>query len=135
MPTYSKTTPPKDWRGALIWELHALLDLPLTKNRQPTKGCLILNSIAKAMTEALRRGESIEILGFGRFLVVNKRRMFKRGYILCGTPLVLSDTPMKHPDQKKVIFIPSPSLLATMNPHAPTGKQVRQLKNWAPKPA
>ena len=134
MPTCSKTTPPKDFRDALAWELHVLLDIPFTKNRQPSKGYQIIRIVLNSIIAALHRGERVIIRGLGEFRVVNKIRYKKKGDILWGTPLILSSAPVTYPDRKKVIFIPSRSLHAVMNADTPNARERQQLKVWGPKP-
>ena len=127
------------WRFA--YELHDLLDLPLTKHKpggasEPYKGAKIIMTIFKSITDALRRGEEVYIWKFGRFKLVPHRKynftksilaVAKDGKILARGPLSPRNL------GKRVKFTPAPFLEAVLDMDHPERAQFtpeRLIERW-----
>jgi nucleoid DNA-binding protein len=117
----------------LSFDLHTLLGIPLDAGRRPSTGNLIVRTILRTITEALRRGETVTIRGFGQFRIAERRAYSKRGSIVLGAPMTLSSEPHHRAAKKYVIFRPALSFKAMLNADSPSYKERRQLRRWAPK--
>ena len=146
---------PKSWRSnrsrpstfhlkSLARELHELLELPMSvlhssggfRYERPLKGTFIIRTIIKTMVDALQRGESIRIPGFGTFKVESRnvpsggaiRASTKDGRIIGNTK-----TSIPHPPKQKVVFYPSVHLQAMVNlkfPNVPNYHQKIAIESW-----
>ena len=121
------------FRDGLAHEIHTLLNIPLSANRRPVLGYRIIRIVQNALTRALRREEPILIKGFGKFRVVERQCVKKRGGIIVGHPIVISELPVRYPKRKKVVFVAAESLRAAMNAETPSWKEKRHLSRWEPK--
>jgi nucleoid DNA-binding protein len=130
---------------ALARELHLLLGIPQTLKRDrsgntyrsPLKGQEIIRTVLKVIADALRRGESVEVRGFGKFVIRTRPATTKRYTILGKNPKSnqLDFAPGIHrvPARKYVWFIPAASLTAWLNLQAGTplnAFQQRAVKYW-----
>jgi hypothetical protein len=93
--------------------LHDLLDIP--KHNTYKKGREIIKAMVHAMRDALLRGESIVIYGFGTFTIKeitpsNSGSLIVSYYSTARSPIKESFAP-----RKKVIFKPSPNFTAMLN--------------------
>ena len=116
----------KDFGTLTSYEINRLLDVPVLDSN-PTLGRLILRTIRKAMTEALRRGEDIHIKGFGKFKVVTRKPYYTHStYITYAdehgnrSKAPKSPVPIYHPARKVVTFTPAEQLKAMVNAPTPT---------------
>lgn len=50
-------------------EIRYLLDMPIGRRYWESKPYIIVNAVIKAITEALLRGEKVQVMGFGTFRV------------------------------------------------------------------
>ncbi|MGD9685356.1 MAG: HU family DNA-binding protein [Candidatus Obscuribacterales bacterium] len=114
-------------------ELHELLDIPL-ENKQPKKGRLIINTIVKCMVDALKRGESVEIPGFGRFQVVERTGNGRCLVAVDKTGKILAlDSKPSRIVKKRVQFKPSDVWITMINLNDPdsfTYIDKRNIKIW-----
>ena len=114
------------------FELHELLDLPLTEGK-PKTGILIIDTIAKALVAGLRRGESINIPGFGTFSI--KERTHTRRAILTriNGKIIHEAEKSTTPPRKYDHFKPSNHLMALVNldaPNVPSFMHHRAMRTW-----
>lgn len=96
---------------------------PVCGRKSVSKAVKIVNAMIKSITEALRRGEEVQVLGLGTFKIVT-RGQIKRSvnFISGGHPKkqqnAFKDIPrvVIHQNPKKVvIFVPHDSLLEFIN--------------------
>jgi nucleoid DNA-binding protein len=71
----------------------------------------VVNAIIAGIMAALHRGESVQIVGFGRFRVRQKRARMGR-HLRTGAPILI-------PARKVVSFRASPALRRVVNRRAP----------------
>jgi hypothetical protein len=97
----------------------------------------IVKTIIKVITDALNRGENIEIHGFGRFLVKLPRKTHKIPNVIVASPPgestdnIYSPVPISVPGRKKVYFLPSPQVTAMLNMGGElTRDERRAMENW-----
>lgn len=95
-------------------EIHDALDIPFDKNGDPDLGYKIVKAMSQVMRDALLRGESIKVNGFGIFKVVKQKgnRRTANVYVAKG---VHSPVPIEHRQKSYVKFIPSEQLKAMLN--------------------
>jgi nucleoid DNA-binding protein len=124
----------------LAREIQELLGMPLERagyarnprQRQPRTGRRIVQAIQQVITEALLRGESVQVKGFGTF-AVETRPAWKvpRGFLQVssdGDILANSATPQTIPPKRVVTFRPSPSLMLHVNRGRASNWKQRQLR-------
>ena len=97
----------------------------------PLKGTRVLQAICQAMKDALLRGESIAIEGFGIFRVVERTPKRTSQFFLTNNPaLGRSATILAHHRRRYVIFEPSMVLMAMLNLQSPNYKERRAQRRW-----
>ncbi len=112
----------------IAMEIHELLDLPLDKHGEPVLGYTIVRTIAKAMREALQRGESIRINGFGIFKPYLRpshrtgNNIIKRG--IANSPVAIEWGPKTFAK-----FTPSEQLMAMLN-QGVNWDEKRAMESW-----
>lgn len=87
---------------------------------EPTKGRQIISAVFQAIKEALLRGETVQIHGFGRFWIFNVKPHRTGHNIIATLPgggpaLGFSKATQIHPGRKRVMFRPSTYLSALVN--------------------
>lgn len=143
----------KEWRSRkgrpssikwkqFYWELQDLLNIPRQvhyskggfRYERPDKAAEIVHTIVKVLVDALKRGESVKIAGFGTFDVIdNPKKSVYRPFTASssdGTPLGQSELILPLPPRKKVIFTPSIHLTAMLNMNRPNAFEKRAMKTW-----
>lgn len=92
----------------LTKEISYLLEVPFSKATQ------IRKAIKKSLTEALRRGERIEVEGFGVFKIRTRPSTRASVVRFYGRKVMLRET-IVLPPKRYVHFVPSKILLAMLN--------------------
>ena len=131
MPRPNKPRPKYLGHGDIAHYIHELTDLPLAKSNQPTLGRHILRIIVKTMRDALRRGEDVEIRGFGKFTVVTCPARMRKGTVI--HPGYVTPEPIIFPAKRVVTFIPSHPLVTMLNytnSVTMNYKERRTARNW-----
>jgi len=125
----------------IVWELQDLLDAPRevrysdagNRYEYPKKGWEVIQAIMKVITEALQRGESVQIRGFGIFKVIdNPKRMVHKPFLgnYKGKLIGQSTESWPLPNRKLVVFKPSLHIEAMVNPETANWEQRRAMKTW-----
>jgi hypothetical protein len=103
----------------------------------PSEAQRITKAVIKVITDALNRGENIEIHGFGRFLVKLPRKTHKIPNVIVASPPgestdnIYSPVTIAVPGRKKVYFIPSPQVTAMLNMNGElTHAERKAMQNW-----
>ena len=95
-------------------EINRLLGYPLGDTRS-SKGYKLVTAVVQAMTEALLKGDSISVKGFGRFeWKVRKARKITRLRYFYGTPTAHYEKSGVIPAKRYVAFTPCHSLKRDM---------------------
>jgi len=118
----------------LALAIHELLEIPLDKvKRYPSEGLKLVAIILNTISDALRRGESVEIDGFGTFKVWKPRKSWTLKTPIIyreGQVTLLSDEPQTFPGKTKIFFRPSIHLRAMLNVDSPTWKEAKAISKW-----
>ncbi len=104
----------KSFSYKLAMQITDLLGLPLNSHGDPAKGIQILRACTSAMREALKRGEEIEVRGFGKFIITGHSGR-RTGSNFVSSDGIKSPVPMEHRPKKYVKFIPGEQLRAMLN--------------------
>lgn len=126
------------------WELQDLMDIPREvkyskggfRYERPTKAAEVIRAIFKVIKDALHRGESVNIPGFGTFKVIQTKPTRSYGTIVGnskGKPVGYSKAYRAVPSKNKVVFKPSVHLMALLNveePNVLSWMHKRAMKTW-----
>jgi nucleoid DNA-binding protein len=110
----------------LAQDIEYLLDIKTCNSK---RGRQILHAILDTIIAALRRGDDVNLPGFGKFKVYTRPPFFKVGTFI--TRDARTSARIDIPAKQMVMFIPSQSLTATINYHGPKNfKERRILQSW-----
>ncbi len=115
----------------VAFDIHELLDIPLDSHNDPDVGSKIIGTILKCVEEALRRGESVSIRGFGTFRVVAEAGARRTGNNFARQSGERYATALQHLPKRRVRFYPSEQLLAMLNANTDnTWDEKRAISIW-----
>jgi nucleoid DNA-binding protein len=113
----------------LALQIHDLLDIPLNKHNDPDVGFKIIRAISTTMRDALKRGESVSVRGFGKFRVVEPKGIRRTGNNIARQSGERYAAPLQHMPKRYVKFIPSEQLKAMLN-SGTTWDEKRAMEIW-----
>lgn len=113
---------------ALANDIHILIDEPLDHHGDPALGYKIIYAITQAIKDALKRGETVSVRGFGKFYIVQGKAR-RTGNNIITQQGVRSPVPMQHRAKSYVVFQPSEQILAMLN-HGTTWDEKRAMEIW-----
>ena len=116
---YEKTKPTtRRWcdLGEILTEL---FDLPRDPKGWPVEGNRIARAVFKAISNALHKGDYVQVEGFGKFLVYNTPARMRNALFQPvdehGKPLPLLQELIHEPARKRAVFQPAEPLKAQLN--------------------
>lgn len=113
----------------LAIEIHNLIDEPLDHHGDPALGYKIIYAITRAISSALKRGETVSVRGFGKFSVVDGKPR-RTGNNIITQSGVRSPVPIDHAPKRYVVFKPSEQILAMLN-RGTTWDEKRAMEIWS----
>lgn len=120
----------------LSHEVQFLLQEPLLSRHYPQLGAKLVRAVFTAIKEALLRGETVYVKGFGTFKIVDRKPHPTPNNILTNhhrAPIYANEL-RRHRPRKYVIFKPAVPLLAMLNlpsdGYEPNYTERRSQKRW-----